>query len=169
MAIKELRINHVLLGDDDWEKLMKACEELGYNKSSILKNALQAYFKRYRDFYVKAGIADAQARGITSSEHFLILRDRSEEDLPPYLKSLPLFGQSPIDTIPPIPVEEKYRRKYNTIELSRFNYVLLRVGHIVHRDSYPQMIGRMVRTHLIDNWDSAYLPQIERDAKEDYE
>lgn len=170
MAIKELRINHVLLSDEDWEKLMKACEELGYNKSSILKNALQGFFRRdrNRDFYINAAVADAKARGITSSQHFVILRDQSEDDLPPYLDTFPLFGQSPIDTIPPLPVDERFRRKYNTIELSRYNFVLLRVAHIVHRDSYPQIIGRMVKSHLIDNWESAYLPQIIRDEKDDY-
>ena len=168
MAVQKLRINYVLLGDSDWNNLMKACEELGYDKSSILKNALQGYFKRYRDFYVEAGIKDAEARGITSSEHFITLRDRALEDLPQYQGSLPLFGQSPIDLIPPMPVEERFRRKYNTVELSRFNFVLLRVGYIVHRDSYPQMIGRMVSQHLKDNWETAYLPQIERDNQSDY-
>lgn len=168
MAIQKLRINYVLLSDRDWDNLMKACEELGYDKSSILKNALQGYFKRYRDFYVEAGIKDARARGISSSEHFVTLRDLSIDDLPQYQESFPLFGQTPIDEVPPMPVEEKFRRKYNTIDLSRFNYVLLRVGYIVHRDSYPQMIGRMVSQHLRDNWETAYLPQIERDSQNDY-
>jgi len=169
MATKELRINHVLLSDEDWGKLLKACEELGYNKSSILKNALQGYFKRYRDFYINAGIADAKARGIKSSEHFTTLRDKSEEDLPPYENFLPRFGESPIETIAPPANEERFKRKYNTIELSAYNYVLLRVGHIVHSDSYPQMIGKMVKTHLIDNWESAYLPQMTRDEQNDYQ
>lgn len=166
--IKEFRIAYVLLSDDDWAKLLEACDELGYDKSSIVKNALQGFFKRYRDFYVNAGLADAEARGISSSQHFMILRDKAEEDLPQYIKALPLFGQSPIDTIPPLPQDEKLRRKYNTIKLSAFNYVLLRVAHLVHRDSYPQMVGRMVRSHLQDNWVDAYLPQIERDKQNDY-
>jgi len=169
MTTKQLRINHILLGDEDWKKMLTACDELGYNKSSILKNALQGYFKRYRDFYVNAGILDAKARGITSSEHFITLRDASEDALPHYLDSLPLFGQSPIDTIAPIPNEEGNKRKYNIVELSAFNFVLLRVGKIVHRDSYSQMVGRMVKVHLIDNWESVYLPQMARDVSNDYQ
>ncbi|MBD2083368.1 hypothetical protein [Leptolyngbya sp. FACHB-17] len=171
MALKELRIAHVLLPDEDWDRLMLACDELGYNKSSILKNALQGYFRRNRDFYIYAGIKDAEARGISSSEHFQILRDKSEDDLPSYTRSLVLDKQDPLtlENIIAIPNDKQFRRAYNTIEISAFNFALLRVGHIVHRDSYPQMVGRMVRWHLLKNWAEAYLPQIELDKKNDYQ
>ena len=167
-VIKELRINHVLVLDEDWEKLMLACEELDYDKSSIIKNGLQGFFRRYHDYYVRAGILDAEARGMATSEHFTILRDKSEDDLLPYGDKFPDFGKSPIDLIPPLPKDPQYRRGYNTIKLSRYNFVLLRVAHIIYRDSYPQIVGRMIRSHLADNWESAYLPQIARDKLNDY-
>lgn len=166
--LRKLRISHILLEDGDWQKLETACDELGYDKSGIVKNIIQGFFKQHRDFYVNAGILDAKARGITSSQHFVILRDESEEDLPNYVESLPILDDMPLRTVPPLPLKADLKRKFNLINMPSFNYVLLRVAHIIHRDSYPQLLGKIARSHLAQHWEATYLPQIERNTKDDY-
>ena len=100
---------------------------------------------------------------MTEAEYFKTLRDGSDEDLPRYLGDRPLFGQTPIDTIPLLPSEDPLKRKYNTIGLSAYNYVLLKAARIVHEGSFVQLVSRMIVKHLADNWETVYQPQIDRD------
>jgi hypothetical protein len=161
--IRELRVNYLFVEDTTWEKLTLACDELGWNKSSIVKQALHGFFRRDGAFYADAGILDAQSRGMSEEEYFRTLRDSSEDDLARYTAGRPGFGASPIDAIAPVPQESKYRRAYNTIGLSAYYYVLLKVARIVDGDSMVQVISRMVVKHFDDNWAVSYQPQIERD------
>ena len=163
--IKEIRINYLLCTDETWQQVTLACDELGWNKSSIVKQMLHGFFRRDGEFYARAGILDAEARGMTEEEYFRCLRDESEEALSPYTGNRPLFGQSPIDTIPPLATDENLKRKYNTIGLSAYNSVLLKVARIVHHDSFVQIVSRMIVKHLADNWETVYQPQIDRDHK----
>lgn len=164
--IRQVRVNYLLCTQDTWDKIELACTELGWNKSEIVKQMLHGFFARdlkESQFYAKAGIADAEARGMTEAEYFRTLRDDKEPQLLPYVSGRPVFGQSPIDTIPPLPTDEDLRRKYNTIGLSAYNYVLLRVAQIVHDSSFVQIVSRMLVKHLQDSWETSYRPQIERD------
>jgi hypothetical protein len=163
--IREFRINYIFADDPTWEKIMLACDELGWNKSTIIKQCLHGFFRRDGGFYADAGILDAQSRGMTEEEYFRTLRDQSEEDLARYLLGRPGFGKSPIDEIAPIPSESGYKRKYNTIGLSAYNFVLLKVARIVDGGTMVQIVSRMIVKHLSDNWDTAYQPQLDRDYR----
>lgn len=161
--IRELRINYIYADDPTWEKLMLACEELGWNKSTIVKQCLHGFFRRDGAFYAKAGILDAQWRGMTEENYFKTLRDGSEDDLARYVAGRPGFGASPIDAIAPVYQETNYKRTYNTIGLSAYNYVLLKVARIVDGGTMVQVISRMLVKHLNDNWEPVYQIQIDRD------
>lgn len=166
--LQSLRISHVLIELLDWEKLTEICDELGYDKSGIVKNCLQGFFKKNRDFYAEFGVLDAKARGISSSEHFTILKERAEEDLPSYQEPPPNPSPTPLDEIYPLPLKDDYRQKLTVLKLPAFNYVLLRNAHILHKDSYPQLVGRIIRSHLTEHWEKTYFPQIEREKRNDY-
>jgi hypothetical protein len=161
--IRELRINYIFADDPTWEKLLLACEELGWNKSTIVKQCLHGFFRRDGEFYADAGILDAQSRGMSEEEYFKTLRDGSEDDLTRYSKGRPGFGASPLDAIEPIPTDPAYKRKYNTIGLSAYNFVLLKVARIVDGGAMVQVVSRMIVKHLDDNWETAYQLQIDRD------
>lgn len=160
---RELRINYILATDSDWERINLACSELGWNKSTILKQFIHGFFRRYRDYYADAGILDAEHRGISQEQHFTILRDQGEKDLPRYRLGRPGFGVSPIDSIDPLPEDTNLRRHYNTISLSSYYFVLLRVARIVDGGAMSQLVSRIVVSHLTDNWADAYQTQIDRD------
>jgi hypothetical protein len=162
-VIKEVRLNYILASDENWERIELACDQLGWSKSAIVKQMLHGFFRRDGAFYARAGLMDAEARGMSEEDYFNCLRDRSEGDLRPYTGDRPLFGQSPIDTVPPLSTDDCLKRKYNTIDLSAYNYVLLKVARIVHHDSFVQVVSRMIVKHLADNWESSYQPQIDRD------
>lgn len=166
--LQTLRISHVLAEDGDWNRVLLACQELGYDKSGIIKNVLQAFFRKHREFYLEYALLDATARGISSSEHFVILRDKTEEELPRYKEAPPNPTPTPLDIVPPLPLEDAYRRKMNTLKIPTYNFVLLRNAHMLHRDSYPQLVGKIIRVHLLEHWETTYLPQIEREQKTDY-
>ena len=161
--IKEVRLNYILATSENWQRITLACDELGWNKSAIVKQMLHGFFRRDGKFYAEAGIMDAEARGLTEEDYFNCLRDESEEALRPYTGDRPLFGQSPIDATPPLPTDDSLKRKYNVIGLSAYNFVLLKVAKIVHRDSFVQVVSRMIVKHLNDNWEAVYQPQIDRD------
>jgi hypothetical protein len=165
LVIKEVRINYILATDENWQRIMLACEELGLSKSAIVKQMIHGFLSRDGEFYACAGVMDAQARGMTEADYFNCLRDGIDEALRPYSETRPLFGQSPIDTIPLLPTDEKLKRTYNTVGLSAYNYVLLKVARIVHNDSFVQIISRMIVKHLADNWTTVYQPQIDRDRQ----
>lgn len=161
--IRELRINYIFAEPETWDKLSLACNELGWNKSLIVKQCLHGFFRRDGEFYADAGVIDAQARGMTQEEYFRILRDGSEDELSRYINGRPGFGASPVDLIPLVPSGAKNKRGYNIIGLSAYNYVLLRVARIVDGGSMIQVVSRIIVKHLNDNWEKSYLPQIERD------
>jgi hypothetical protein len=164
--LRSLRVNYILADDTTWERLMLACDELGWTKKLIVKQAIHGFCRRDGDFYAQAGVQDARARGMTEQDYFKVLRDGSPDDLAPYLEnSPPKFGVSPLMTVPLLPTGSEYKRPYNYIDLSAYNYVLVRVAHIVERGSLIQVISRMVVKHLEDNWTTAYQLQIDRDRE----
>lgn len=163
--LRSLRITYVLADDATWDKLMLACDELGWTKKLIVKQALHGFCRRDGEFYAQAGIKDAQARGMTEQDYFRTLRDGVPGDLRPYDADPPKFGVSPLMTVLPLPTDLDYRRNYSSIELSAYNYVLVRVACIVERTSLVQVVSRMIVKHLEDNWAIAYQSQIDRDRE----
>jgi predicted DNA-binding protein len=163
--IRDLRINYIFLGEEDWQKLNLACDELGWTKSLIVKNCIHAFFRRYRDYYADAGLKDAEHRGMTEEDYFRTLRDKSEKDLERYKLGRPGFPPSPLDAIEPLPTTDEYKRKYNKIGLSAYNLVLLKVAHVVDGGSLVQLVSRIIVSHLNQNWEEIYQPQIDMDRR----
>lgn len=161
--IRDLRISYVFATPETWAKVELACSELGWSKASILKQMLHGFMAVDGAFYANAGKLDAAARGMSEEDYFRTLRDLSEKQLPRYLEGRPAFGKAPIDEIDLIPPNDENRYRYNTISLSAYNCVLVKVAHIVDTGPLVQVVSRAIVKHLDDKWEKNYLPQIERD------
>jgi hypothetical protein len=59
----------------------------------------------------------------------------------------------------------KNKRRYGTIALGGFNFVLLRVAQLVDLGPQTQLISRIVKYHFDQYWETNYLPQIEFDEQ----
>lgn len=160
---REIRINYLYGTPITWERFDLACEELGWANKSLVQQCLQAFFKKNREFYVKAGYSDADARGLIASDYYRLLRDEPDEALPRYTKGRPGFGVTPLDEVDLVPTDKEGQRRYNVINLSRYNYVLFKVATIVDTGPTVQLVSRIVQQHFDIYWDSNYWPQIERD------
>jgi hypothetical protein len=165
IVIREMRINYVFATPETWNKVELACNELGWSKASILKQMIHGFMAADGAFYARAGILDAQARGMTEEDYFRTLRDGSDEDLARYIAGRPAFGKAPIDDIPLIPATNENKHRYNIIGLSAYNYVLVRVAQIVDSGAMVQVVSRMLVKHLQDKWETTYQPQIDRDKR----
>lgn len=146
---------------------MLACDELGWRKKDIVKQAIHGFCRRDGEFYAQAALKDAEARGMTEKDYFRTLRDGSPNDLLPYEdeEEVPDFGASPLMLIPLLPTDPAYRRPYSSIDVSAYNYVLVRVACIVERAPLVQVISRMIVKHFEDNWAIAYQSQMDRDRE----
>lgn len=160
--IREMRINYIFANEETWTRLSLACSELGWTKSLIVKQTLHGFFRRDGRFYAEAGRKDAAARGMTEEAYFQALRDGGEENLARYIDGRPAFGAAPIDHID-LEIDPKFKRDYNKIGLSAYNYVLLKVARIVDGGPMVQVVSRMIVKHFEDNWETSYQPQIDRD------
>ncbi len=165
IVIREMRINYVFATSDTWEKVELACSELGWSKANILKQMVHGFMAADGNFYARAGILDAEARGMTEEDYFRTLRDGNDEDLSRYVAGRPAFGKAPIDDIDLIPAIDENKHRYNIIGLSAYNYVLLRVAQIVDGGAMVQVVSRIIMKHLQDRWATSYQPQIDRDQR----
>jgi hypothetical protein len=165
IVIREVRINYVFATPDNWNKVELACSELGWSKASILKQMIHGFMAVDGVFYARAGILDAEARGMKEEDYFRTLRDGTDEDLSRYIAGRPAFGKAPIDDIDLVPAIDENKHRYNIIGLSAYNYVLLRVAQIVDGGAMVQVVSRMIVKHLQDKWGTNYQPQIDRDQR----
>ncbi|HEY9906981.1 MAG TPA: hypothetical protein V6D18_05160, partial [Thermosynechococcaceae cyanobacterium] len=131
----------------------------------ILKQMIHGFMAVDGVFYARAGILDAEARGMAEEDYFRSLRDGSDEDLARYVAGRPAFGKAPIDDTAPIAATDANKHRYNIIGLSAYNYVLLRVAQIVDGGAMVQVVSRILVKHLQDRWENSYQPQIERDKR----
>jgi hypothetical protein len=151
--IRELRVSHVYVDNQTWDRLVLLCEEFGWHKKTILRRCIHGFFQRYDTFYADAAILDARSRQISEQTYFEILRDQTPADLPPYPKAGFLqAGASPLADYPLIPKTKEFRRPYNDIALSAYNYVLFRVALMVENVPQNQLIGKMILKHFDDDW-----------------
>ncbi|MDB9529611.1 hypothetical protein PN498_26710 [Oscillatoria sp. CS-180] len=145
------------------ERFNSASEHVGWPYRTLVQQVIHAFFGKHRAFYIEAAIKDAEARGMQESDYYRILRDESEDELNRYISGRPGFGPAPLDPIEPISTSSEFKQKYNTITLSNYNYVLLRVARIVDTGPLTQVVSRIVDYHFSNYWESNYLFQIERD------
>ncbi|KPQ33010.1 MAG: hypothetical protein HLUCCA11_19820 [Phormidesmis priestleyi Ana] len=166
---KDVRLNYVLMTDETHQRFVAACDQLGWARKSLVQQCIQSFFTEHRSFYCNAAIADAAARGIHQNQYYSLLRDGDEGKLPVYLNLRPSFGESPIATTPPVPTDTSNRRRYSTVTMGDFNYVLLKVAKLVDNDSWAGITSRIVSWHFSNYWENVYLPQIAMDEKRTFE
>jgi hypothetical protein len=151
--IRELRVGHVYIDNQTWDRLVLLCDEFGWHKKTILRRCIHGFFQRHDTFYADAAILDAQFRQVSEAAYFEILRDKAPTDLPPYPEAgLLRAGASPLRDYPLIPATKEFRRPYNDITLSAYNYVLFRVALMVEQVPQNQLIGKMILKHFDDDW-----------------
>lgn len=176
---KEVRLSALYLPELQWQWLQLTWIHLGYSPRSVAKNALQGFFAAHKGYYVEAAIRDAISRGLSQEEHYRILRDEGIDKLP-RIRQPADHPASPIAWVPDLVCNEN-KRKYNTIELSGFNYTLLQVAILLDGGSFPSVVSKCVYAHLgetselnpsdgnrVGAWAKAYYPQITLNEQERY-
>lgn len=174
---KEVKLSAIYLPDRQWEMLQLAWIHLGYSPRSIAKNALQGFFAVSKQYYVEAALRDAQSREISQHEHYRIMQEGGQ--LPRVVKSAD-HPATPIAWVPDL-VSSENKRRYNSIELSAFNYTLLQVATLLDGGSVPSVISKCIYAHLgesyslnsegglrVGAWAKTYYPQIFLNQKELY-
>lgn len=160
-----LRINFIYMKPQTMRRFNEASEHVGWPYRTLAQQVIHAFLAKHRDFYTKAALKDAEARGMNESSYYQVLRDTSEDDLGRYISGRPGFGPAPLDPIDPIPTDSEFRQKYNTITISNYNYVLLKVARIVDTGPLTQVVSRIVEHHFDTYWESNYFIQIDRDQR----
>lgn len=166
---KEVKLSAIYLPDRQWQMLELSWVHLGYSPRTIAKNALQGFFAANRQYYVDAALRDATSRGISQQEHYRILRDGGS--LPRIIEPAD-HPASPIAWVPDL-VSSENKRRYNTIELSAFNYTLLQFAVVLDGGSLPSVVSKCIYAHLgesfelqpednsrVGAWARSYYPQI---------
>ena len=160
-----LRITHIYFDPVTKARYDRACQELYWADSGLLRQCVSAFFKVNQDYYVEAGYKDLEARGMAVSDWYKTLRDGSIEDLPPYRRGRPIFGPTPLDPIAPVVPSPEGRRRYATVSFGGFNLVLLRTAQLVDLGPLTQLVSRIVVYHFDKYWETNYLPQLEFDEQ----
>ena len=162
----EVTVSYVYGSPDIWEKYQKTCDELGWNKKTLLTQLLHSYGSKELTYYQKAAEMDAVARGFSShqGEYYRLLRDWKE--LPRYTQSQPPFERSPLADIPDIPTNAEGRRSFRSIRCSGRNSAILHLATIIERSNVPQTLSRIMVWHYSRYWDKSYLQQLEADRQE---
>lgn len=166
---KDVRLNYVLMTEETHQRFVAACDQLGWARKSLVQQCIQSYFAKHRAYYCEAAIADAKARGIDQSGYYSLLREGDDSDLPNYLDLRPSFGESPIATTPPVPTDPENRRKYSTVTMGDFNYVLLKVAKLIDNETWAGLTSRVISWHFSNYWERAYLPQIQMDEQKTFQ
>ena len=158
-----LRIPQVYFDPEIRTRYDRACKDLHWSDVGLLRQCVSAFFKVHQGFYVECAYKDLEARGMTVDTWYKAVRDGSTEDLPHYKRGRPVFGQTPLDTVPLINTAASNRYRYNTIALGGFNFVLLRTAQLVDLGPMSQLVSRVVAYHFDTYWETNYLPQLEFD------
>jgi len=158
-----LRITHIYFDPVTMARYNRACQDLYWADSGLLRQCISAFFKVHQAYYVECAYKDLEARGMAVSDWYRTLRDGSIEDLPQYRRGRPIFGPTPLDPVPPVVTSAEGRRRYATVSFGGFNLVLLRTAQLVDLGPLTQLISRIVVYHFDQYWQTNYLPQLEFD------
>lgn len=175
--VKQIKLSAIYVPETQWEMLDLAWIHLGYSPRMIAKNCLQGFFARNKAYYIEAAIRDAESRGISQSEHYKILREGG--DLPRIIEAAD-HPASPIAWVPDL-VNTENKRRYNSLELSWYNYTLLQMAVLLDGGSLPSVISKCIYAHLgesyelepsnnsrVGAWAKFYYPQIKLDNQNQY-
>mgnify|MGYP001792915614 CR=1 FL=1 len=159
-------VSYIYAIPDTWEKYIKACEELGWNKKTLLTQLLHSYGSVHLSYYQKAAEIDALARGFKGhqGEHYSLLRDWGE--LPRYTETQPAFERSPLVDIHEVSANAEYRRRIGSVNCSGRNSAILNLTTIVERSNLPQTLSRIMLWHFDHYWNRGYVLQLRSDEQE---
>lgn len=159
---KKLAISHFFM-EPSTSDLFDQALELGWQKNNLVQQCMHAFFKVHRDYYGAAALTDCAARGMEPNAYYRVLRDRSIDELQPYVDGRPAFGATPLDGIADVQTGEDFKYRYSPVPLSNYNYVLAQVALLVDMGALTQLVSRIVYCHFEKYWESSYLPQLEAD------
>lgn len=163
MSYKQMRVNYIHLRTPTLQMFDTLIMAKGIAQKDVVRLSCKSYLKLNRAFYIKAALKDAEARGISQHQHYQILREQDESQLPGYTGDRPLFGAAAIDAIAPIDPQDSVKRRFGTVNFSAYNYVCMRVALLVHLSSISGLMSRITEWHLSRHWEKAYNPQISLD------
>jgi hypothetical protein len=162
----EVTVSYVYATPHTWEQYTEACEELGWNRKSLLTQILHSYGGANLDYYREAAEMDAIARGFEGhkGEHYRLLRNWGE--LPRYVGTQPAFERSPLADIPEVSTQAGDRRSFVSIRCSGRNSAILHLATVIERSNVPQTLSRIMLWHFGRYWGKGYALQLESDQQE---
>lgn len=135
----------------------RACS--GDSEKTLVTQYVRGWFGINRSEYLELAHLDADARGLSFREWGETIVMQGVEALPPYTKEVVHIPPNPLNHIALPP--DAIRKSLNYITLGRQNIALLRVAVLYDRDNAIGFVSRIVREHLLRNWDILYKPQVE--------
>ncbi|MEM1307944.1 MAG: hypothetical protein AAGF98_00330 [Cyanobacteria bacterium P01_H01_bin.153] len=166
LVFREVTTSYVYASAETWAKYDYACQELGWQKKTLLTQLLHSYGSAELAYYREAAEMDAVARGFEGhqGEHYQLLRDWSE--LPKYAAAQPPFNPSPLASIPDVATDAAGRRSFSSIRCSGRNSAILHLATIIERANVPQTLSRIMLWHFDRYWEKGYLYQLEADKQQ---
>lgn len=152
----QFRLNYLQWSEETAQRVERILELTGDSEKGFFGQVIRGYFKREHSYYVAALRMDAAARGLGEKEYASILISSGEKELPPYLKSRPLFPPSPIAAIGEV---EGQKQQINYVWLNKRNTCLFKVAQIVEDSEPPPLMSRLLVDHFNKHWEKTYLPQ----------
>lgn len=131
----------------------------------ILTQLAHTFGEVHLEYYQKAAVLDAIARGFKQhqGEHYKLLRNW--ENLPAYEDALPDFEKSPLQLMPDPDVRLR-RMSFTRFKCSGRNAAVLHMAMIVDRTNIQILMTKILRWYYTNYWGSDYRPQIEADEQE---
>jgi len=174
---KIIKVSQLYIPEKQWEMFNLSWAYLGYSRRGLAKNALQGFFARNKKYYVETALQDAEARNISQHEHYELMQ--SGKALPNIIET---YNQSPspISWVPNL-MQPKNTRTWDTLEISQYNYTLLKFAMLLDGGSLPSVISKCLYAHLgeadfieqdsnlrAEGWARSYYPQIFLNANQIY-
>lgn len=158
MTFRTITISYIYAVPDVWKKYETAIAVAGWRKSVILTQIAQTFGKVNADYYYQCAEADARARGFDAHQgkHYELLADG--DTLPPYLSDRPVFGPSPLASIPD-PDSSLPRKSFGQFRCSNRNAAIIRMALIVDRSNINVLMSQMMSWYYARYWE-LYKPQL---------
>ncbi|PSB14300.1 transposase [filamentous cyanobacterium CCP1] len=150
--------------DEDRLKAFRECS--GDTEKTLVTQYVRGWLSNNRDYYLGLGRMDAQLRGMSFKDWGMAIVTKGVESLPPYKEEIRDIPPNPLQQIS-VPPNAK-RRSINYITLGKQNVAMLRVGILYDRDNAVGFVSRIVREHLLRNWEKRYKSQVDAENFENW-
>lgn len=164
-AARRLRLTAIYLSPEDRDKFHRATRDVGWPEKTFIQQTIHAHLARHEAFYLRAALTDYETRGMSEQAYFAALRDEGIEALAPYPGYKPQWGETPLGAVPKVPATAENRMTYNTVTLSPYRLVMLRVAQVVYSEALTQLVSRIVTDHFLTYWERQYQRQLDADEQ----